>query len=164
MMTTKKTIEYLQTGRVTPEGMTGEGMGNGVEAAALPTPSLHRRVQKSGDMGIIGRDGWEFRMRGEGWIHPRVRGGGRHPSIVGRPHTGSWRTGPQTPYATTPRGGTLGKFWSPEMMGADDGRAPLRRDATNLNPPPCTPSPLGGKPKKNWAVAGTCISPGRGTP
>ena len=99
-------------------------------------------------MGIIGRDGREFRLRGEWGIRPRGSGGRRPPTMVGRPCAGAWRTGPQTPYAITPRGGPLGKFGSLGMMGAYDGRAPPRRDATNLNPPPppCTPSPLGGEP------------------
>ena len=40
------------------------------------------------------------------------------------------------PYAIIPRGRLLGKFGSLGMMDADYGRAPPRRDATNLNPPP----------------------------
>ena len=103
-------------------------------------------------MGIIGRDGREFRPRGEGEIRPRRSGGGRTPNMVGSTNEGVWITGPQTPYATTPRGGPLGKFGSPGMMGADDGRAPPRRDATNLNPSP---------PRKVWAVDRTHIYHGR---
>ena len=52
------------------------------------------------------------------------------------PQSRGLRTGPQSPYATTPRGEPLGKFGSTGMMSADDGRAPSCRDATNLNPPP----------------------------
>ena len=87
-------------------------------------------------MGILGRDGRKFSLRGEGEICPRRRGGGRPPTMVGRPHARAWRTGPQISYATTPRGVPLGKFVSPGMMGADDGRTSPRRDATNLNPRP----------------------------
>ena len=98
-------------------------------------------------MGIIGRNGREFRLRVEGGIRPRGSGGGRPPTMFGRPRAGAWRTGPQTPYATTPRVGPLGKFGSPGMMGADDGCLPLHRHATNLTPPlPRKPSPLGGDP------------------
>ena len=43
----------------------GEGKGGGVEAAAIPVPSPHGRAQRSGEMGIIGRDGREFRPQGE---------------------------------------------------------------------------------------------------
>ena len=60
--------------------------------------------------------------------------------MVRRPHAGAWRTGPQTPYSITPREVPLAKFGSLDMMGADDGQAPLRRDAT--------PPPLGGNPRK----------------
>ena len=130
--------------------MTGEGTRGMVEAMALPAPSARGRVQRSGYMGITGRDGREFRPSGEGGISPCGSGGGRPPTMVGRPHTWAWRKGPQTPYYTTPRGLPLGKFESPGMMGADDGRAPPLRDATNLTPPPpCTPSPLGGDPQKH---------------
>ena len=87
-------------------------------------------------MGIIGMDGQEFRPQGEGGYCPRGSGGGIPPTMAGHPHAGAWRTGPQTPYAITPRGGPLGKFGVPGMMGADDGRAPQRMDATNVNPPP----------------------------
>ena len=87
-------------------------------------------------MGIISRDGREFRLQGEGRVIPCGSGGGRPPTMVGRPLTGAWRTGPQTPYATNPRGGHLGKFVSSGMMGSYDGRSPPRRDVTNLNPPP----------------------------
>ena len=95
-------------------------------------------------MGIIGRYGGEFRPRGEGGVRPQWSGGRRPPTMVGRPHAGSLRTGTPTPYATTPREVPLGKFGSPGMMGADDGREPPHRDATIINPPP--PSPLGGGP------------------
>ena len=102
-------------------------------------------------MGIIGRDGRKFRSRGEGGIHTRGSGSVRPPTMVWRPCAGAWRTVPQNPYATTPRGGPLGKFGSPGMMGDDDGRAPPHRYATNLNPPPPPPPPLtpyllGGEP------------------
>ena len=86
-------------------------------------------------MGIISRDGQEFRPRGEVGVRPRVSGVERPPTMVGHPCAGACRTGPQTPYATTPRGGPLGKFGYPGMMGDDDGQAPLRRDVTNLTPP-----------------------------
>ena len=83
-------------------------MGGGrVEAVALSVPSLCGRVQKIGETGIIVRDGKEFCPRVEGGIRPRRSGGGRPPTMSGRPCVGSWRTGPQTPYATTPRGGPL---------------------------------------------------------
>ena len=124
----------------------GEGIGDGVEAAALPAPSPRRRVQRSWEMRINGRDGQEFRLQGEGGGCSHGSGGGRPPTMVGRPHTGAWRTGLQNPYATTPRGGPLGNFVSLGTMGADDGRSPLCRDATKLNPPPRTPSPLGRDP------------------
>ena len=98
-------------------------------------------------MGIIDRDGQAFSLRGEGGGCPRRSGGGRPPTMVGRPCTGDLRTGTQTPYTTTPRGASLGKFGSPGMTGTDNVRAPPRRDATNLNPPPLrTPFPLGGNP------------------
>ena len=94
-------------------------------------------------MGIIGRDRQEFRLQGEGGICPHGSGGGRPPNMVGRPCAGAWRTGPQTQYFTTPRGEPLIKFGSPGMMGADDGQAPPRRDATKLTPPPHTFPPRG---------------------
>ena len=98
-------------------------------------------------MGIISMDEQEFRPREEGGICLCGSGGARPPTMFGHPHTGAWRTGHQTPYATTLRGDPLEKFGSPGMMGADDGREPPSRDTTNLNPPPpCTPSPLGGDP------------------
>ena len=56
-MTMTKTIESLQTKQITPEGMTWEGAGNGVEAAALPTLSPRGRAQRSREMGIMDRDG-----------------------------------------------------------------------------------------------------------
>ena len=115
--TTTKTIESLQTKQITPEGVTGEGTGVGLEAAALPVPSPRGRAQRSGEMGIIGRDGRQFRPRGEGRIHPLGSGGGRPPTMVGLPQAGAWRTGPQTLYATTPRGGTPAQIWVP----GDDG-------------------------------------------
>ena len=49
-------------------------------------------------------------------------------------------------------------------MGADDDRAPSRRDATKLTPPLPHTVPLGGEPQKILAAAGTRISPERGTP
>ena len=49
----------------------------------------------------------------------------------------------QTPYATTPRGGPLGKFGSPGMMSADDG--PAGRG---------TNSPIGGNPWQNFGLLG----------
>ena len=97
-------------------------------------------------MGIIGKDWQEFRPRGEGGGCTRGSGGGRPPTMVGRPHAGARRTGTQTPYTTTPRGGILGKFGSLGMMGDDDGRAPPRRDATNLTPPPPAHLPPYGGP------------------
>ena len=82
MTTTTKTIEYIRNKRITLEGMTGEGTGNGVEAAALPELSSRGREQRSREMGIIGRDGWEFLPQREGgiwrrktphygWLYPR---------------------------------------------------------------------------------------------
>ena len=59
-------------------------------------------------MGIIVRDGQEFRLWVEGGIRSCRRGGGRHPTMVGRLSTGACRKEPQTPYATTPRGVPLG--------------------------------------------------------
>ena len=143
----------------------GEGTGDGVEAAALPTPSVRGHAHRSRDMRIIGRDGQEFRPGVEGGIRPHGSGSGRPPTMVGRPHTGAWRTGPQTPYVTTPRGRLLGKCGSLGIMGADDGREFPRRDTTNLTPPPPPPPhpPKGGAPKKIWAADGTCIYTGRGT-
>ena len=125
----------------------GEGTGDGIDAAVLPASSPHRSVQRSVEMGIIRRDGQEFHPRGEGEISPCRRGSGRPPTMVGRPRAGYWITRPQTPYATTHRGGPLGKFGSPGMMGADDGQVPPCRDETNLTPhppPPHTTSLLGG--------------------
>ena len=57
MATTTKMIEYLQNERITPEGMTGQGTGDGVESAALPAPSLRGRAHRSREIGIIGRGG-----------------------------------------------------------------------------------------------------------
>ena len=84
-MTTTKTIKYIRTEHITPEGMTGVGLVDEVEFAALPAPSPRGRVQRSEDMGIIGRDERELCPRGEGGIRPRGSGGRRPPSIVGRP-------------------------------------------------------------------------------
>ena len=140
---TTKMIESLRTEQITTEGMMDEGTGYGVETAALPAPSPRGNVQKRGEMGIIKKDGREFRLRGEGGILPHGSGSRRPPTMVGRPRAGAWRIIIQNPYATTPRGGTLGKIGSLGMMGADDGRSHPCRDATNLSPPPRTPSPLG---------------------
>ena len=46
--TMTKTIEYLQTEQITPEGMTGERTEDRVEAAAVPTSSPRRRAKRSG--------------------------------------------------------------------------------------------------------------------
>ena len=40
--TTMKAIESLRTKRITPEGVTGQGTGNRVEVAVLPTPPPRR--------------------------------------------------------------------------------------------------------------------------
>ena len=126
--------------------MTGEETGDGVEATVLPAPSLRGHVLRSGEVGIIGRDGREFCLRGEWGIRPRGSGSRRPPTMDGRPHAGAWRTGPQ-PHTPLPQGrGPLGKFGFPGMMGADDGWAAPRRDVTNLTPPPRTLPPLGGDP------------------
>ena len=69
--------------------MTGEGAGDGVESAALPTPSLRGRVQMSGEMGIIGRDGQEFRPRGEGGVSTRGSGS-RRPHSNNHTNEGSY--------------------------------------------------------------------------
>ena len=130
--TTTETIEYLQTEQIPPKGMTVEVTGNGVEATALPALSLRKRVQGSGEMGSSAWMGRNYVCRDMGVISPCRSFGGRPLTMVGRPREGAWRTGPQNPYATTPRGGTPGKFGFLGMMGADDGRAPPRRDATNL--------------------------------
>ena len=114
-------------------------------------------------MGIIGRDGRELFPGGEGMICPRIRGGGRPPTMNGRTHAAAWRTVPQTPYATTPMGGPLGKFGSLGMMGDDDGRAPLHRDATNLTPPRHTFPHKGGPLEKNLLQPGHAFIP-RGEP
>ena len=127
-MTTTKTIEYLKIKWITPKGITEEGTGDRVEAMALPAPSSRRRAQRSREMGIIGRDGRKFYLRGEGGIRPHGSGSGISPTMAGRALSGDWRTGPQTSYTTTPRGGTLETIESPGMMGADDGRAPPCRD------------------------------------
>ena len=127
--------------------MTGEETGDGVEAAALPAPSPCGHAQRSKVDGDH-QQGWSG-------ILSEGRGGGSSSWKRQRKtlHYGmvilcrSWRTRPQIPYATTPRGGTLGKFGSPGMMNADDGQDPPRRDGTNLNPPPpCTTSCLRGDP------------------
>ena len=57
MTTTMKMIEYIQTKPITTEEMTREETGGGVEAGALPAPSPRGRAQRSGVMGILGRDG-----------------------------------------------------------------------------------------------------------
>ena len=54
--------------------MAPEGTEDGVEATALPAPSLHGRLQRNREMGIIGGDGQEFRPQEEGGIHPRGSG------------------------------------------------------------------------------------------
>ena len=84
--------------------MTGDGTGDGVEAVALPVPSPRGRAQRIVEMGVIGRDGQEFHPWEEGGNCPQGSGGGRSPTMVGSPHIRAWRTGPNTPYATTPRG------------------------------------------------------------
>ena len=83
-------------------------MGDGVEATELPVPSLHKHAQRSGEIGIIFRDGKELRPLGEEGIHPHGSGGERPTTMVGYNHAEAWRTGPQTPYDTTPRGVPLG--------------------------------------------------------
>ena len=57
-------------------------------------------------------------VRGErgGGVRIRGSGGGRLLAMVGRPLSGDCRTGPQTPYATTPRGIPLGKCGSPWVI------------------------------------------------
>ena len=118
---TTKTTESLWTERITLEGTTGKGTGDRVEDEELPTPSPRRRAQRSRETGIIGRDGQELCPREEGGIRPCGSGGGRLPTMVRRPHARDWRTGPQTPYATTPGVGPFSKFGSPGTLGADDG-------------------------------------------
>ena len=144
--TTTKMTKYLKTEQITTEGMTGEGKEYGVEAAELPVSSPLRHAQRSREMGVIGRDGQEFRPRVEGEILPCRSGFRRPPTMVGRPRAGDCRTVTQTPYTTTPRGVPLGKFGSLGMMGADDGWAPPLRDATNLTPPPPHTFPPRGGP------------------
>ena len=90
--TTKITIESLQIEGITLERMTREGAGDWVEAVALPTPSPYGRMQRSGEMGIIRRDGQEFCPQGEGGIRTRRGGGGRPPNMAGRHFAEAWRT------------------------------------------------------------------------
>ena len=58
MTTTEKTIESLQTERITPEGTTKDGTGERVEAAALPLPSprglAHRVAEIWGSLSGMG--------------------------------------------------------------------------------------------------------------
>ena len=53
-----KTIKYLRTERITPEGTTGEGTEYRVEATALPAPSPrgleHRRAGRWGSLSGMG--------------------------------------------------------------------------------------------------------------
>ena len=121
------------------------GRGCSAPRAVTTRTCAHR----SGEIGIIVRDGREFRLRGEGGICPRGIGGGRPPTMVGLPHTGAWKTRPQTPYATKPKGVPLGKlvprgWWVLTMVGR-----PCTGIRPTWTPPPCTPSPLGGYPHKN---------------
>ena len=102
MTTTTKTIESLQTERITLEGMTGEGTKGGVEAAALPAPPPCGRVQRSGEMGIISRYGGGHSVRGErGVVRPRGSGGVRPPTMVGRPTQEIGEQYPK-PYTSSP--------------------------------------------------------------
>ena len=96
-------VQYYR-GWLDPGWMMGEGTGDGVEAAALPTPltgivgNVKRgRVQRSGQMGIIDRDGQECRPWGEGGLRPSRSGSGRPPTMVERPCAGASRTGPLPP-------------------------------------------------------------------
>ena len=114
--TMTKMIEYLRTERITPQGMTEAGKGDGVASAALPVPSPHRRAQRSGEMEIIGRDGQEFRPRREGGLSPRKRR--RKTPHYGRapPRRGLENSTPN-PIRHHPQRGTSRKIWLP----GDDG-------------------------------------------
>ena len=65
-MITIKMIGSIRTKQITPVGVTGEEGRDGVEFLALPAPSPCGCTQRSGEMGIIGRDGQELRLHGEG--------------------------------------------------------------------------------------------------
>ena len=96
-------ISTNQTDNYGGDDRGGDG-GRGRCLISLRTVTVRTHVQKSGDMGIISRDGQEFLPWREGGVLPHGSGGGRPPTMVGRPRAGAWRTVPQTPYATTPRG------------------------------------------------------------
>ena len=117
----------------------------------IPALSLSGHAQRSSDMGIIIRDVQELCLRGLGGICPRGSSSGRPPTMVGRSRARAWSTVPPLiPYTTTPRGGTLEKFGSPGMMGADDDQAPLCRVGNNLTPPPPPPHTHTFPPSIDW--------------
>ena len=120
-------------------------MWDRVEAAALPVLSPRGLM-------YIGVGRWGS-LAGMGGNSVYGESGGFVPAEVVAEDPPLWSSahaqgiGEQEPltYTPPPLGGeSLGKFGSPGMMGDDDGRAPLRRDATNLNPPPRTTSSLEG--------------------
>ena len=81
-------------------------------------------------MAVIG----ENSVRGErGGFIPTEAAAEDPPLWSGALTQGLGEQDPPLPYTTTPRGGPLGKFGSLGIMGADDDRAPPRRDANNLN-------------------------------
>ena len=81
----------------------------------------HGRAQRSGDMGIIGRDGQKFSLQGEGGILPCGSSGGKPPHY-GRapPRRGLSRT------RIYPGRGNPSKFW---VAGADGYRSGLSAPA-----------------------------------
>ena len=95
-MTTTKMIEYLRTERITPEGMMGEGTGDGVDDVALLDPSSCRRAQRIREMGIIGKDGQEFRPQRDGGVVPAEAAAGDPPLCVDAPAQGLGEQDPKT--------------------------------------------------------------------
>ena len=100
------------SGRDDGGGDGGWGRGRGVPRAA--TAQTRAEDKENTDH----RQRWAgVTSAGIGGIHTCGSGGERPPTMVGRPRAGACKTRPQTPYATTPRGGNLGpRGWQVLMM------------------------------------------------
>ena len=98
--TTTKTIEYLRTKQITPEGETGEGTGDRVEAAALPTPSPRRLMYRgAGRWGSSAGMGGNS-IRGERGRFVPAEGAAEDPPLWLGAHTQG--LGEQDPKSHTP--------------------------------------------------------------
>ena len=96
-------ISTTQTDNSGGDDRGGDG-GRGRCLISLRTVTVRTHVQKSRDMGIIGRDGQKFRLQGEGGILPCGSGGGNPPLWSGAHAQGIGEQDPK-PHTPPPLGG-----------------------------------------------------------